>query len=144
MHFIEQWLLTKFGKDSFSLMFAVGWAHRVPTRPLPSGNPPRAFLFKMLNYMDHDVILSKARSIGDALVMDNSKILLFPDFSAGKQKRAQFTEVKKRLPSLELQYAMLYPACLRVVAKDEVHFFLKSLRWQCSGGIVRNVPSGKS
>lgn len=87
-------------------MFAVEHAHHIPP-----GNLPRAFLFKLLNYKDCDVILSKASSMEDALVMDNSKISLFPDFSAEVQKqRAQFTEVKKRLRSLELQYAMLYPA----------------------------------
>lgn len=58
--------------------------------------------------------------------MDNSKISLFPDFSAEVQKqRAQFNDVKKRLRSLEIQYSMLYPARLRVVARDEVHFFEK-------------------
>lgn len=30
---------------------------------------------------------------------------------------------KKHLCELDLQYALLYPACLRVVAKGEVHFF---------------------
>lgn len=121
--FIEKWLLDKFGKDAFSPMFAVERAHRVPSRPLPPGNPPRAFLFKMLHYRDI-IILSKARTLGDALVIENSKISLFPDFSADVQKqRAQFNDIKKRLRSLELQYSMLYPARLRVVARDEVHFF---------------------
>lgn len=71
--------------------------------------------------------------MGDALVMENSKISLFPDFSAEVQKqRAQFNDVKKRLRSLKIQYAMLYPACLRVMARDEVHFFEKptlELQW---------------
>lgn len=40
--------------------------------------------------------------------------------------------MKKKLRSLELQYAMLYPACLWVVARDEVHFFEKptlAMQW---------------
>lgn len=34
IHFIEQWLISIFGKDSFPHMFAMEQAHRVPTRPL--------------------------------------------------------------------------------------------------------------
>lgn len=98
VHFIEQWLIEKFGKESFSPMFAVERAHRDPSRPLPPGNPPRAFLLKLLYYKDRDTILSKAHTLGDDLVIDNSKISLFPDFLAEVQKqRAQFNEVKKRL-----------------------------------------------
>lgn len=64
--------------------------------------------------------------MGDALVIGNSKISLFPDFSAEVQKQqAQFTEVKKHHRALDLQYAMLYLARLRVVAKGEAHFFEK-------------------
>lgn len=69
VHFIEQWLQQIYGKDSFSPMACVERAHRAPLRPLLPGNPPCTFLFKLLNYMDRDVILSKARNLGDALVM---------------------------------------------------------------------------
>lgn len=107
-------------------MFSVECAHRVPLRPLPLGNPPRTFLLKLLNYKDHNIVLSKARNLGDALVMGNSKISLFPDLSDEvQQHRAQFNEVKKCLRALNVQYAMLYPARLCVVARDEFHFFKK-------------------
>lgn len=75
--FIEHWLL-----NTISPMFSVEWAHRVPVRPLLLDAPPHPFSFKMLNYKDRDVILSKARTLGTALVLDNSKISLFTDFSA--------------------------------------------------------------
>lgn len=122
--FIEQWLLNTFGKDAFSPLFAVERAHRVPSRPLPPGNHPRAFLFKLLNYKDRDAILAKARTMGGKLAIENSKISLFPDFSAELQKqRAKFMDVKRRLRDLNLPYAMLYPARLRVVALGETRFF---------------------
>lgn len=74
-------------------MFSVERAHRVQARPLPPGANPRPFLFKLLNYKDRDVILSKARTMFAALVIDNSKISLFPDFSAELQKQsAKFIE----------------------------------------------------
>lgn len=123
---IEQWLLQIYGKDAFSPMFSIERAHGVPIRPLLPGNPSCPILFKLLNYKDRDVILSKARSLGDALVMTNSKIPLFPDFSAEVQKqRAHFTNVKKHLRAFNVQYSMLYPARMRVVARDQVHFFEK-------------------
>lgn len=87
-------------------------------------NHPRPLLFKLLNYKDRDTILSKARTMSWAMAIDNSKVSLFPDFSAELQKqRAKYINVKKRLRDLKLQYAMLYPARLRVVALGEIHFF---------------------
>lgn len=94
--FIEQWLLSVFGKDSFSHMFTVQRAHRVPAHPLPPGNSLRFFLFKLLNHKDRDVILSKARNLSSTLVIDNSKVSLFTDFSAELQKQhAKFQDIKK-------------------------------------------------
>lgn len=61
-----------------------------------------------------------------ALVMDNTKMSLFLNYSAEVQKkRAKFTNVKRRLRTLNLQYTMLFPAKLRVVANGEAHFFEK-------------------
>lgn len=80
--FIEQWPLAVFGKDTFLHIFTAGWAHRVPAHPLPPGNHPCPFLFKLLNCKDRDAILFKAKTMGGALVIDNSKVSFFPDFSA--------------------------------------------------------------
>lgn len=56
--------------------------------------------------------------------IDNSRISLFPDFSAELQKRpATFNDVKKLLRELNVQYGMLYPARLRVTALGTTHFF---------------------
>lgn len=96
VQFIEQWLLQIYGKDSFSAIICVERVHSLPMRPLPPGNLPRMFICKLLNYKDRDVILSKAKNLGDNLKMANSKISLFPDFSAEVQKqRAQFSDKKK-------------------------------------------------
>lgn len=43
--FIENWLLSNFGKESFSSMFFIEQAYRVPIHPIPAGSPPRTFLF---------------------------------------------------------------------------------------------------
>lgn len=121
--FIEAWLTGTFGKDAFSSMFAVERAHRVPTRPPPQGAPPRAFLFRLLNYRDRDTILSKAR-VTPSLKVDNTKISLFPDFSAEVQRqRAKFLDIKKRLRAVNVQYFMLYQEKLKVLANGSSHFF---------------------
>lgn len=39
---VEGWLQEIFGKEAFSPLYAVERAHRVPPRPLPSGNPPES------------------------------------------------------------------------------------------------------
>lgn len=95
--FIEQWLISTFGKDAFSPLFAVERAHRVPSRPLPPGNHPRPFLFKLLNYKDRDAILPKARTMSRAMAINISKVSLFPDFSAELQKQhAKLITLKKK------------------------------------------------
>lgn len=54
------------------------------------------------------------------------KFSLFPDYSVEVHKqRAKFTDVKGCLRTLNLQYAMLFPAKLRIVANGETHFFGK-------------------
>lgn len=47
--FIENGLISVFGKYTFSPMFSVEKAHRVPACPLPPGIQPHPFLFKLLN-----------------------------------------------------------------------------------------------
>lgn len=124
VEFIEQWLITAFDREVFSPMFSVECAHRVPARPPQPGAPPRPFLFKLLNYKDRDVILRNARLKPAALKVDNAKISLFPDFSADLQKQqAKFTDVKRRLRDLDLKYAMLYPARLRIEVLGSLQFF---------------------
>lgn len=57
VNIFESWLATFIGKDSVSPFFAIERAHRVLTRPLPPGAPPRPILLKLLHYCDRDSIL---------------------------------------------------------------------------------------
>lgn len=121
--FFEKWLLQLVGKERLSSLFAVERAHRVPTRALPPGAPPRPVLARILHFKDRDTILRAARDLPD-IKIDNGKISIFPDFSAEVQRRRlQFFDVKKRLRVLQLPYSMLYPARLRVVAPNGSQFF---------------------
>ncbi|XP_044129061.1 uncharacterized protein LOC122922511 [Bufo gargarizans] len=70
--FIEKWLFQLFQDKGLSALYAVERAHRVPTRPLPPGRPPRPILAKMDNV---------------DMVLNGSKISIFPDYSAEVQKK---------------------------------------------------------
>lgn len=84
--FIENWLVKVFGRN-FSPMFVVEQSHRVPARPPQPGEPPRLFLFILLNFKERNTILAKARTTGDARIVENTKISLYTDFSAARQLR---------------------------------------------------------
>lgn len=121
--YLETLLLKTYGREAFSVMFAVERAHRVPARPPPPGAPPRTFIAKFLNFRDRDKILKLTRERGN-IQIGNSQIAVFPDFSSEVQrKRAQYQEVKRRLRTLHLKYAMLFPARLRVEEDGKVQFF---------------------
>lgn len=58
--FIEHWLLEVFGKEVFTPLYSVERTHRVPSRPLPLGHPPRTLLVHLLNFKDKKIILRQA------------------------------------------------------------------------------------
>lgn len=121
--FLEQLLITTYGREAFSPTFAVERAHRMPARPPPQGAPPRTFIAKLLNYKDRDATLRMARLKGN-IPIDNVKVAIFPDFSTEVQKRRQnFTEAKRRLRIKNLKYSMLFPARLRVEDDGRAVFF---------------------
>lgn len=59
--FLEGWLIEVFGRDVFSMQFAIERAHRVPFRAPPSGGRPRSLLMKFLNHYDKIILLRKER-----------------------------------------------------------------------------------
>lgn len=120
---MEQWLTSTFGTNTFSTMFAIERAHRVPLRPLPPGAPPHAMLIKLLHFRDREAIIRAAREKG-CLLFNGNGITIFPDFSVATQKqRATFLAVKRRLRDLQLSYSMLYLAQLQVIHQGKAHFF---------------------
>lgn len=121
--FAEQWLKELLGEETFSPQFVAERAHRVPTRPLPPGAPPRPFLIKLLNYRDRDAALRAARKKGD-LQYQGSRVSLYPDYSAALQKqRSSFLGIKRRLRDKGISYNMVFPAKLRVVDGDRIQIF---------------------
>lgn len=98
-------------------------AFRVPTGKHPEGAPPRPFLVRLLNFRDRDMILVESRKLPE-LLYENTKLMLFPDFSADVQNRHRsFNEVRRRLREKNIKYGMLYPSRLRIPHGGTVRFF---------------------
>ncbi|KAG9466579.1 hypothetical protein GDO78_016380, partial [Eleutherodactylus coqui] len=88
---------SQFIRNTLTTMFAIERAHRVPTRPLPPGAPPRPMIMKILHYRDRD-ILQKAHEKGE---MQYNGAKVFPDFSMEIQKKR--TNVALVAPLLRLE-----------------------------------------
>ena len=122
--FVEKLIIEGLQPRGLSKMFTVERAHRVPGKPPIVGTPPRTIIARIFNYRDRDTILQAAR-VAPPVKCDNATVSWYPDFTLQvQQQRREFLEVKKALRQQELRYAMLFPARLRVVADDKVHFFL--------------------
>lgn len=124
--YLENLLIITYGREAFSVVFAVERAHRIPAKPPPTGAPPRTLIAKFLNFKDRDKIMRLTREKGN-IRLENVAVYL--DFSIEVQrKRSQFQDVKRRLRLLHLKYAMLFPARLRVEEDDRVQFLRLPLR----------------
>lgn len=117
----EQWLQDVFGKEAFTSLFAVEWAHRTPPWPLPPGRPPRSMLARLLNYKNCEIILRLAQEKG-SVHFNGTKVSFYPDFLADIQrKRSKFTDVKKRLQKLHVTYALLFPDQIASYSQRAIH-----------------------
>lgn len=121
--FLEKWLKGTFGMETFSHLFAIERAHRVPSRAPPSGGYPRPIVMKILNYKDKVTLMRKARELGDILY-NGTRTSLYHDYSPDLQRRrAEFKDIKRSLRNYKVAYALLYPAHLRIIALGAPHFF---------------------
>ena len=121
--FLENWLIANIFANTPPKFFSIERAHRTPGRPPPPGAPARPMIARFLNYRDRDLILQIFRTKGP-FTHENNKISAYPDFTSEVQRhRASFLKVKSQLRSLNIQYALIYPAKLRVVDGDSTRFF---------------------
>ena len=105
-------------------------AHRLGRINNKDGNQavarPRAVVMKFLNYADKVRVMKAARIKGKILV-DNQRVLFFPDVSADLLKwRKVFDTAKKELASLsipDLRYGIIHPAKLLVTVGGRRRIF---------------------
>ncbi|KAJ1106551.1 hypothetical protein NDU88_003952 [Pleurodeles waltl] len=56
--------------------------------------------------------------------VDNAQIMLFPDYTLAVQRdQTSYMHLKRRLRAVSLDYSLLFPAKLRIVAEGKAHFF---------------------
>ncbi|XP_069075335.1 dendritic cell-specific transmembrane protein [Pleurodeles waltl] len=111
--FLEEWMRTVVTPGGLTPFFTLERAHRVPSRPLEPGRPPRVVVAKLLHYRDRDTLLQRAREAVPFNVA-NGEVTLFPDFTLDVQtKRASFLAVKRVLREEGIQYSLLFQAKLR-------------------------------
>ncbi|XP_078496525.1 taste receptor type 1 member 1-like [Lissotriton helveticus] len=121
--FMEQWFRDHVAAEGLSPFFCVERAHRIPTGQPRPGQPPRPLIVKILNYRDRDTLLRQAR-MKSIIEYENRRISLYPDYNNQEQKqRSSYYEVKKRLQTAKLRYALLFPARLKVIHDNKTHFF---------------------
>lgn len=120
--YIEHLLKELFGPSLSSFML-VERAHRsLAPKPVPS-RPPRPIIARLLNYGDRDAILREAGRLGSVTFQGNT-LMFFPDYTPTVQAaRREFAPAKKLLAASSIQYAMMYPAKLKIVHKDRPHYF---------------------
>ena len=143
--FLEKWLTTNVFANKLPKFFSVERAHRTPGRPPAPGAPARPIIARFLNY--RDLLLHIFRTKGP-FAHENNKISAYPDFTAEVQRRrASFLKVKSQLRSLNMQYALIYPAKLRVVDGENTHFFTTpedTWTWLHAKGLVNESEATRS
>ena len=84
VEYLESWIRDAVVPEGLSSHFALERAHRIPARPPRPGMPPRPVIARLLNYRDRDLILQSARK-RESLEIENSRVMIFPDFTAAVQ-----------------------------------------------------------
>ena len=133
--YLEGWLPKVLGADTFPSPLLIERAHRLgranKASRANSGGPQqsarlRVVIMKRLNYADKTRIIRAARLKGPIL-LDNQRIMFFPDVSADLLKRRKaFDPVKKDLAALSiptLRYGVAHPATLLITFKGKRHTF---------------------
>ena len=125
IRYLDDWIRREVAGEELSPFFAFERAHRVPGRRPQPGLPARAIVAKLLHYQDRDTILQKARTNGPYAV-GNVKVSIFPDYTFNVQKqRASFLAVKKELRNEGIQYALMFPAKLKIMVDGKANFFVE-------------------
>lgn len=109
--------------DTISQGAIIDAAHRIPGREPIAGAFPRAMIVRMLHRQDRDNILQAARKAG-TVKYGSATISFYPDFSRKVQKkRKSFDGVKAELRKLQIPYALVGKATLRVEVKGKRFYF---------------------
>lgn len=104
----------------FSYVFKIERAHRVPSKGTIPGAPPHSTIIKHLSLQNRECIMKQPRS-KEVIFYNDAKLFFFSDFY---RIRGQILQLKKRLQFYQLEYAILYPAELKIVFKGSTHLLV--------------------
>lgn len=117
--FLEKFIPQILGNNNFTSPATLERAHRIGKK----SDRPRLLVAKFLNFRDKEKVLRLARSKGE-MSYENKKISFYPDYSADLQRRRdEFLDVKRMLREKEMEYALIYPARLRIKHQGSIKFF---------------------
>lgn len=132
--FLEKFIPEMLGKDNFTSPVTLKRAHRIGKKL----DRPRPIIAKFLNFRDKEKTLRLARSKGE-LTYENKRITFYPDYSADLQRRRdEFRDVKRILREKGVEYALIYPAQLRIKYLETVKFFSTPAEVQ---RFLKDIPS---
>uniref|UniRef100_H3AK80 L1 transposable element RRM domain-containing protein n=1 Tax=Latimeria chalumnae TaxID=7897 RepID=H3AK80_LATCH len=121
--FLESWLPKLLNLPELINNLEVERAHRTYAPRERNTDKPHMLLFKLLRYGDKESILRQARKLG-ALIHNNKPVRIFPDMSAELfQKRKSFSGIKRLCKELDIPFALLFPARLRIDFKGQCLIF---------------------
>lgn len=124
--FFETWLPKVLDLAVKNDRIKIDRVHRTPAQRRMDSTRSRTIYIRLHNFADKQKIMQKARNMGE-ITVSGSRIHLFEDFSpAVEKRRREFTEVKKSLQALGVEYRMLFPATLRVAYANKIQL-LKSV-----------------
>lgn len=118
---LRKWIPEYLRMDTKTGRLKLDRAHR-SLAPKPStGQRPRPLIVKFHNFTDKQRMMEAARRLGtrrsnqDDPTCKGPKISFFNDYSAEVvRRRKAFDDIKARLRKINMDYALLYPATLKV------------------------------
>lgn len=118
VNFMETWLPSHLKITTKTGKIKLGRAHRSQA-PKPGHNQrPRPIIMKFHNFADKQRVMDAARRLGtepDHPARTGPRISFFNDYSAAVvKKRKAFDDVKERLKKMNIGYALMYPATLKM------------------------------
>lgn len=127
LDYFEHWLPAFLGVDMKGDRVKLERAHRSLAPKPGDGRRPRPVIVRFHSFPDKQRVMAAARrkaAEGD-ITLDGNKISFYNDLSAAVlRRRKEFAEAKKRLREIGAEYAMLYPARLRVSLNGSNKIFL--------------------
>ena len=115
--FFEEWIPGYLQMDTKAGRVKLDRAHRSQA-PIPGPNQrPRPVVIKFHNFTDKQRVMDAARNIGsDGSQHKGPKVSFFNDYSTTVvRRRKAFDEAKARLRRMKMDYALLYPATLKIM-----------------------------